>query len=315
MKKIIYLFAFFLVLVTKTHAQKDSINVKERPIGYWERSNTIGLDLTQVSFVNWNAGGQNSISALAKGHFTRKLTKGRFLWNNELITRYGFNKQVDRESRKTDDVFQINSTAGYRTDDKSNWYYSAKFNFITQFTNGYAYPDKTKPISKPFAPAYLFWGLGTEYVDKVNNFNVYLSPLTAKVTLVLDQELANQGAYGVEKAKYDENGNLTHLGRKDRTEFGVLISGQYKTQLFENINLDSRASFYTDYLNRFGNIDVDLQLSLNMKVNKYVQASILTHLIYDDDIKAVKEVDGQNVTIGPRIQLKQILGVGLNYTF
>ncbi|WP_264433015.1 DUF3078 domain-containing protein [Flavobacterium agricola] len=301
MKKIIYLFTFLLLIASQLHAQekeKDT-NEKKHPIGYWERSNTVGLDLTQVSFVNWNAGGQNSVSALAKGHFTRKLTKGRLLWNNELITRYGFNKQVDRETRKTDDVFQINSTAGYRTDSISNWYYSAKFNFITQFTNGYAYPDKTKPISKPFAPAYLFLGLGTEYVDKVNNFNVYLSPFTAKLTLVLDQMLANQGSYGVEKAVYDEAGNLVRLGEKTRTEFGILVSGQYKTQLWDNINLDTRASLYTDYLNRFGNIDVDLQANLNMKVNKYVQASIFAHLIYDDDIKAVREVDGQNVKIGP----------------
>lgn len=315
MKKINYLFAFFLLFIGNIYAQEIKTDKKEQHVGFWERSNNVGLDLTQVSFVNWNAGGQNSISALAKAHFTRKYVKGRFLWNNELISRYGFNKQVDREYRKTDDIFQVNSTAGYKTDSISNWYYSAKFNFATQFTNGYAYPDKTKAISAPFAPAYMFLGLGTEYVDKVNNFTAYLSPLTTKVTLVLDEYLANQGAYGVEKAVYDLDGNLIRRGRRDRTEFGVLISGQYKTQIWENIDMDARAAFYTDYLNKFGNIDVDLQLNLNMKVNKYVKANIITHLIYDDDIKAVREIDGQNVRIGPRIQLKQILGVGLSYTF
>lgn len=315
MKKINYLFAFILLSISSIQAQEVELETNEPIIGFWERSNNIGLDLTQVSFVNWNAGGQNSVSALAKAHFTRKYVKGRFLWNNEFISRYGFNKQVDRESRKTDDVLQINSTAGYKTDSISNWYYSAKFNFATQFSNGYAYPDKTKAISTPFAPAYLFLGLGTEYIDKANNFTAYMSPFTTKVTLVLDQYLANQGAYGVQKALYDIDGNITRLGRKDRTEVGILISGQYKTAIWENIDLDTRASFYTDYLNNFGNIDVDLQLNLNMKVNKFVKASIYTHLVYDDDIKAVREIDGQNVRIGPRIQLKQILGVGLNYTF
>jgi hypothetical protein len=315
MKKIIYVLAVFYLYIASIHAQEDTKKEKNPSLGFWERSNNVGLDLTQVSFLNWNAGGQNSISALGKVHFTRKYTKERFLWNNELISRYGFNKQVDREYRKTDDVFQVNSTAGYKTDSISNWYYTAKFNFITQLTNGYAYPDKTKAISRPFAPAYIFIGLGTEYVDKVNNFNVYISPLTSKITLVLDQQLANQGAYGVEKAVYDENNNLIRLGRKDRTEIGILVSGQYKTSIWENIDMDTRASFYTDYRNRFGNIDVDLQLNLNMKVNKYVRASIISHLIYDNDIKAVREIDGQNVRIGPRIQLKQILGIGLNYTF
>jgi hypothetical protein len=38
-------------------------------------------------------------------------------------------------------------------------------------------------------------------------------------------------------------------------------------------------------------------------------------MIYDDDIKAKKEIDGQQVTVGPRLQLKQMLGVGMVYQF
>lgn len=301
-----------MLFIAKSIAQEIKT---EKDIGYWERANAVGLDLTQVSFVNWNAGGQNSISALAKGQFGRRYIKGRFLWNNELIARYGFNKQVDREYRKTDDVIQINSTAGYKTDSISNWYYTAKFNFNTQFTSGYNYPNTDVAISKPFAPAYVFLGVGTEYVDKPRNITAYFSPLTMKTTLVMDQRLADAGAFGVQKATYDDLGNLLRHGRKDRTELGVLVTATYKAQVWENIDLDARTTFYSDYLNHFGNIDVDLQLNLTMKVNKFVRASIISHLIYDDDIKAVKEVNGENVQVGPRIQLKQILGVGLAYTF
>nr|WP_317632079.1 DUF3078 domain-containing protein [uncultured Flavobacterium sp.] len=314
MKKINCLLVFLILFAINVQAQ-EVLTEKATPISFWERSNSVGLDLTQVSFVNWNAGGQNSISALAKGQFSRKYVKGRFLWNNELIARYGFNKQVDREYRKTDDIIQMNSTAGYKTDSISNWYYSAKFNFNTQFTNGYNYPNTEKAISKPFAPAYIFLGVGTEYVNKEMNLTAYFSPLTMKTTLVMDQTLADDGAFGVDAATYDDLGNLLRHGRKNRTEIGALITSHYKTQVWENIDLDARATFYSDYLNKFGNIDVDMQLNLNMKVNKYVRASIITHLIYDDDIKAVKEVDGENVKIGPRIQLKQILGVGIAYTF
>ncbi|MEZ4787390.1 MAG: hypothetical protein R2790_05815 [Flavobacterium haoranii] len=52
-----------------------------------------------------------------------------------------------------------------------------------------------------------------------------------------------------------------------------------------------------------------------MTVNNYVKANLGTHLVYDDDIKAKEEVDGEQVTVGPKVQLKQILGVGLTYTF
>jgi hypothetical protein len=74
----------------------------------------------------------------------------------------------------------FSSTFGYRKDTLSNWYYTAKFNFNTQFTNGYAYPNTEKSISKPFAPAYVFIGLGAEYASKKKDELLYLSPLPLK---------------------------------------------------------------------------------------------------------------------------------------
>ena len=65
----------------------------------------------------------------------------------------------------------------------------------------------------------------------------------------------------------------------------------------------------------FGNIDVDWQLQLDMTVNQYVKANIGTHLVYDDDIKSKEEENGVQVTKGPKVQLKQLLGVGVVYQF
>lgn len=283
----------------------------------WESKNDLGLDLTQIAFVNWSAGGENAISGILKGAFIRKYKKGRFIWHNELIARYGLNKQDGIEARKTDDVIQFNSTAGFKTDSISNWYYSAKFNFNTQFTNGYAYPNTDLAISKPFAPAYIFLGLGTEYFKKEgeNGLRIYISPLTFKTTLVLDDRLADQGAFGVDKAIYDANGNLISHGKKTRTEMGFLVTNQYKKEIFKNIMLDHRLVLYTDYIKNFGNIDIDWQVQMNMIVNSHVRANISTNLIYDDDIKSKDEVDGVVVTRGPKVQLKQILGLGLSYSF
>ena len=52
-----------------------------------------------------------------------------------------------------------------------------------------------------------------------------------------------------------------------------------------------------------------------MTVNQYVKANIGVHVIYDDDIKPTEEIDGVVVNQGPKIQLKQMIGVGLSYTF
>ena len=308
-----FVFALFLVFF-HSNAQIVKTQLPDST-SYWTKENVVGLDISQITFVNWNAGGNNSISGLLKGKFTRNYVKNNVRWNNELIARYGINKQEQQDVRKTDDQFQINSTFGYKKDSISNWYYAGKFNFNTQFANGYAYPNTDLAISKPFAPAYTFLGVGSEYSRKDLNLTLYLSPLTQKTTLVFDQRLANQGAFGVEKAVYDEFGNLIREGKNIRNETGILITNQWKTEVYKNINFEHRVSLYTDYINNFGNIDVDWQLQLDMTVNQYVKANIGTHLVYDDDIKSKEEENGVQVTKGPKVQLKQLLGVGLTYSF
>lgn len=282
---------------------------------YWSKKNVIGLDFNQGAFSNWNAGGYNSISGIVKGDFFRKYEKGRIIWNSDLKVRYGLNKQDNQEVRKTDDVFALNSTFGYRTSVKSSWYHSAKLTLNTQMANGYSYPNTKNPISSIFAPAYLFVGIGAEYKPQKKEFSVYISPATLKSTFVLNDSLANVGAFGLPGGRFDDDGNLLKAGRKSRSEFGFLITNQYKKTIAKNVILDHKLSVYTDYLNRFGNIDIDWQLQLEMTVNNFIKATVGTHLIYDDDIKAKKEIDGVQVVTGPRLQFKQLLGVGLTYTF
>lgn len=281
----------------------------------WQKTNTVGFDLNEIAFINWNAGGANSVSGLLKGNFTRVYSKENIKWVNELIIRYGINKQDGLSITKTDDEFRINSTFGYKKNESSNWYHSAKFNFNTQFTNGYIYPDTSTPISKPFAPAYTFLGTGADYYDKEKQFDIYFSPVTFKNTLVLDETLANKGTYGVTGATYDADGNMISKGKLSKTEFGFLITNYLKKEVWQNITMESRLSLYSDYLNNFGNIDVEWKLQFDMIVNKYVSGNVGLHTIYDDDIKTFEEIDGKIVTKGPKLQLKQSLGIGLVYNF
>lgn len=307
---------FFTVCIFTTFSFAQKIRIaKIDSTSNWEKKNKVGLDFTQITFINWSAGGNNSISGLAKGNFIRNYTRDNMKWNNELIVRYGINKQESQDVRKTDDQININSTIGYRKDTISNWYYGGKFNFLTQFANGYNYPNVDKSISKPFAPAYVFLGIGAEYTRKDLGFTVYLSPLTNKTTLVLDRRLSNEGAFGVDKAIYDVNGNILQNGKRHRTELGALVTSQYKTKIMSNIYLDTRVALYSDYLKDFGNVDVNWQMTIDMTINKYVKANLGTNLIYDNDIKNKREVDGVQITEGARVQWKQLIGVGLEFTF
>lgn len=311
-----------LLLISSLHLYSQKIiTTKQAPIStpqidtlsHWEKKNMLGFDISEIAFVNWNAGGTSSVSGLLKTKITRVYTNDNYNWSNELIMRYGLNKQDGIAVRKTDDVFQLNSAFGYRKDTLSNWYHTAKFNFNTQFTNGYSYPNTAISISKPFAPAYIFLGLGAEYATKKKDKLLYISPLTSKMTFVLDQRLANQGAFGVTKAVYDVNGNLIIPGEKSKIELGFLITGLYKQEILKNVIFENRISLYSDYINRFGNIDIDNDLAINLVVNDHIKTNVGLHIIYDDDIKAKQEVEGTQVTVGPRLQLKQVLGVGIVY--
>lgn len=59
--------------------------------------------------------------------------------------------------------------------------------------------------------------------------------------------------------------------------------------------------------------------SLDMKVNKYISASVSTHLIYDQDIKVpvYEKINGKKVQKGegPRVQFKEVLAIGFSYKF
>jgi len=298
-------------------ASNPGMMVNQEIIILWSRKNAVGVNFNEVAFVNWNAGGNNSISALFFGSFERNFQKKLLSWKTNASLRYGLNAQEGRELRKTEDQIVFNSTFGYRQNLTSNFRYSAKFNFNTQFASGYRYPDTKKPISSFMAPGYVFLGIGSEYTAPNEDLIIYLSPVTQKSTFVLNQTLANEGMFGVTPAVRSELGNIIKEGEKVRTEFGILFTSSFKKEIFPNVNLENQLSLYTDYLNKFGNVDVDWQLNLNLVVNDFIKANIGSHLRYDDDVKVKEDAnsDGKIEIRGPKVQFKQMLGVGVVYEF
>ena len=271
---------------------------------WWKNENAIGLDLNQAFFVNWSAGGDNAIAGLFKFNFNRTYESKHLQWVNNVRVRYGLNQQEGRELRKTADELNLSSTLGYKKELYSNWYYSMRFNFSTQFTDGYKYPDTENPISRFFAPAYLFFGAGAEYQLKYQHLKVYVSPLTFKATFVHDKKLSEEGAFGVEP------------GKRSRVEFGTLIQATWDKELMENLAMSNSLGLYTDYFNNFGNIDINWMLNFKFRINKFLEGNLGGQLYYDDDVK-YKEVDEDGViqTYGARVQFKQHLSIGVLFEF
>jgi len=312
-------FILFLVSFQFIFAQPDSLffKIEDISVPKWTHKNKASMLMSEVAFVNWNSGGSNSISALINFESALKYRYKHLIWSSLLITRYGVNSQENQGLRKTDDIIDISSTLGYKKEEYTNWYYSARFNFKTQFTAGYNYPDESNVLSSFMAPGYLFVGGGIEYGKNIDKFSLYFSPLTIKTTFVLDSKLANAGSFGVTPAVYDSDGNVLVAGERIRNEVGILLTSAYEVQVFENVFLGNYVSFYSDYLNDFGNIDVDWQINLDFKVNNFIKANFGSHLKYDNDIKTQVEtsVEGEYDIKGAKVQWKQLLGVGVVVDF
>jgi hypothetical protein len=82
----------------------------------------------------------------------------------------------------------------------------------------------------------------------------------------------------------------------------------------KNVSITSKVDLFSNYLKDPQNIVVNWENIIALKINKYINVNFNTHLIYDDKIDIAKEVDGV-VKVAPRIQFKEIFGVGVSFKF
>jgi hypothetical protein len=64
-------------------------------------------------------------------------------------------------------------------------------------------------------------------------------------------------------------------------------------------------------------MDIYWDVMINMKINDYLSANLITNLIYDNDIKFDIDNDGDGIVdeSGPKVQFKELFGIGLNVKF
>lgn len=285
--------SLFTIIGLYAQAEADTATVKK-----WNLSGSTGINFTQTSLTNWAAGGDNAMSGTFFLNAGLNYRKDRWLWQNTFVAEYGLTRTGDDGTRKSTDRLELGTQLGYTTD--NIWFYSGMADFKTQFYKGYNYPDKENYISKFMAPAYSNVSVGMEYRPEGRFYSVYFSPVAGKFTFVRDYKLSALGAFGVDP------------GDKFRAELGAYMKAKAEKEVMENVKIITDANFFTAYDNSFGNIDVEWNLLISMKINKYLNASLTTSLKYDDDVKSFNS-DG--VKEGPKVQFKEILGVGIGYNF
>jgi hypothetical protein len=284
MKKLVSLFISVL-LIAPIFAQE------KKDTTYWKSGGMFAVNFNQVSFVNWSAGGLNSVSGVAKAQYFANYKKGSVSWDNILDLGYGLSKVQGLVIQKNEDIIDLQSKLGIKATNK--WFYSGLLNFKSQFAPGYSDKENINRISDFLSPAYLFISVGMDY-KPTDKFSLMLSPVTGKMTIVLDDSLRVN--YGVD------------IDKTFRPEFGAYLKTALNQEIMKNVSLLSELGLFTNYLNHPEKIDVDWKVGLNMKVNKYISAQLSTHLIYDYDIK--DPADGL-----AKVQFKELFGVGFSFKF
>ncbi len=274
----------------------------------WKKGGMGSVNFNQVAFSNWAAGGENSVSGAAFLSLFANYAKNRLAWDNQLDLAYGLLKSGTAKVVKSEDKIDLNSKVGYKVTDVSKFYYTFLFNFKSQFANGYDYKNDTlreHPISRFLAPAYLLYSIGVDYKPN-DNFSLYLSPLTGRTIIVNDDDLSQAGAFGVDP------------GKKSLTQLGAYLRATYKKDVFTNVNFQTKLELFSNYLKNPQNIAVNHEILIAMKINKFLSANIGTQMIYDDivPVTVIKETSGvKEAKTGPRLQFKEVFGIGLSYKF
>jgi hypothetical protein len=271
----------------------------------WRIGGDGNVGFTQTYLENWKKGGQSALSLqiVLKGYANYSRHDGKVKWENSSEIRNGYIRPGGEgaELQKNDDKFEVTSRFGVSAFKK--WYYSAEFNYETQFFNGYRYPKATnpEPISAFMSPARTFFKIGLDYKPN-NNFSLLLSPLTAKNVFVLDTAKIDQTKYGLKP------------WQQSAWEPGLNTDIFYRRNLTPEITYETKYKMFINYLQPAGNLDVNWENLIVMRLTDHVNMRLLVHMIYDQNVK-FPVTDANDVKIGekPKMQLKEFFTVGFAY--
>ncbi len=311
MKKLFLFFAATFIVLSSVGqiVEPDKLGEKEKvEADGWSFSAVFNLNFAQTYLSNWAAGGQNTIALNSLASIGAKYKEGKHSWVNSLDLGYGVLRQGKGDEatiQKIDDKIDLSSKYGYELNEKL--YVAGLLSFKTQFADGFEYPDDSTVVSGFMAPGYLLGAVGIDY-KPIDKLSVFFAPVTTKFTFVRDQKLADAGAFGVTPAVI-ENGSIVTPGENMKSEFGGYLRVSYADEVLKNVQLKTKLELFSNYLKNPDIIDVNWEVLLGVKINKYIAVSLSTQLLYDYDVKFLQD-DG---TMKDKIQFKEIFGVGLSY--
>ena len=152
-KTVIVLSAILLSLTSYAQGAQDAaaeaakemmaspeVEVKVEKPKYWESSLKTQINVGHTGLTNWAAGGDNTVSMNAFIDANANWKKNEMFWNNRLQLDYGFLYASSKPIlQKSNDRIYLESKWGYKTEKMKNFYFSANYDFKSQFATGYDY--------------------------------------------------------------------------------------------------------------------------------------------------------------------------------
>ena len=278
--RVFFLLFFFIAATQFLEATGNGAEPDTMADGSWQSDIVGGFTLTQAQFDNWAQGGENTLAWQINfdSNFIYRTNKHK--WTNNGDFKFGQARIGGTGTRKSSDEIRIESVYQYTIGAHVNPFTSV--NFQTQFARGFRYePDTTIAVSDFMDPGYITLSAGAGS-NPFEGFNTRIGG-AYKITVV-DQFARN----------------LTN-GEQFATEFGVSSITNYRKRLTENIRLTTRLEVFSNLVS-FNDVDVRWDVVITAQVTRYIDVRLNTELFYDK-------------SVSPKRQLKQVLSLGLSYTF
>lgn len=305
------------------------------------RTKTMGgegnLSFASTGFGDYYSGGglgSTTINGILNTYLNNTYENGG-IWDNNLRLDYGVAKVEntnDENFTKASDVVDFVSKYGTPVKGSEKWYYSAAFNLLTQLTDtrtAYAGNNAYTPLigvnnniaqtfgtnqSSLFAPADISLGLGFDYKPN-DNFSAFIGPLSGKVRVVGNDDIAQSGLFGNDVTIVD--GLITDF-EKTRFEAGTSALANYNNSFLTDdmLSFTTGLKLFSNYLEDPQNVDVNWNTMTSLNPWKFVTITYATDMAYDDNKQFTAYANGEPTGgVKKGIQFRNVLGLGLVHKF
>jgi len=264
-------------------AQQDTAKAPEYG---WKHTSVGTVTLSQVAFHDWTQGGENALAWALSLDGKSVQDQEVANWSNSYKFGFGQTRLGDQGIRKTDDRIDLETMLTYKLAEKVNPYAAATLK--TQFAKGFKYDGSghETAVSQFFDPAYLTQSVGAVYQP--------IPELKTRFGVGL-REILTSNFPG-----YADNIETLEI-EKTRVNGGLESVTELAWQIDENVSFGSKLEMFSTFT-KLDEVIVRSDNTLAAKVSSLITVMLNVQLLNER-------------AISPRTQVKEVLALGLSYTF